>query len=222
MVTTGMAAKLRGKLGFATSLGCGEIGRVALRPLTRRHYATGATDIDNDMSLSLKWRIGFRQETPPRVVSFNEEIIPPSHSDAMGVGHICVKWRYMGGADCVSHKNLPLLFMLLEYETVNITTSMVVIAEFEISATILAACIIAAPTKKVRACINLSIDNNTAPHAVISGNSKSEIRIKLPQFVGALTLAKMPSFGWNFRHLQPIMATILLARVCARGPNDIY
>ena len=60
-VTRGMAAKLGGKVGIATSLGCGEIGRGALLPLTSRKYAVGFTDIDNEVAICLKWRIGFLQ-----------------------------------------------------------------------------------------------------------------------------------------------------------------
>ena len=54
-------------------------------------------------------------------------------------------------------------FVLLEYETVNKTSSKVGIADFDIVAAILAVCVIDALPQNVRSCVNLRIDKNTAP-----------------------------------------------------------
>ena len=64
-VTPGIPAELRGELGFAASLGYWEIGAGTIRPPERRQYTDGATIIDNEMELCLKWRAGFPQGIPP-------------------------------------------------------------------------------------------------------------------------------------------------------------
>ena len=88
---SGLATKLRGKLGFAASLGYGKIGRGTLRPLARRQYSTGVVNIATEIALFLEWRVGFLENTPPGSAPLREEIVAPVHSGTMGFGHIGVK-----------------------------------------------------------------------------------------------------------------------------------
>ena len=87
-LTPGLAAKIRGKLSFAASLGFGKIGRGMLRPIARRQYSSGSYKIEGELKICLQWWIGFLTHIPPRTVSLGEEIIIPMRTDAMGFGHV--------------------------------------------------------------------------------------------------------------------------------------
>ena len=53
-LSPGLAAKIRGKLSFATSLGFGRIGRGMLRPIAQRQYSSGIATLGPELRLCLQ------------------------------------------------------------------------------------------------------------------------------------------------------------------------
>ena len=100
--------------------------------------------------------------------------------------------------DYITHCHIPSWFMMEKYTNVNGKTTFVGIAEFEIIATILGATIIASLPISVRACVNLCIDNNIALHAIISGNSKTDMRARLAQIFWRVNLCSNAIFWMEF------------------------
>ena len=109
-----MAAKIRGKLGFAAPLGYGRTGRWMLRPIARRQYENGCCNMGNDLVLGLKCWLSFLTNVPPKDCFVRGEVAIPMHTDAMGLGHIGVKWR-ANNTDYITHCHIPKWFTATKY-----------------------------------------------------------------------------------------------------------
>ena len=153
--------------------------------------------MSSELLLCLKWRKGFLTQIPPRVAPLGEETVTPMHSDDMGLGHIGAKWRF-GQRDYIAHCHIPEWFLKMQYKNKSGKLLYVGIAEFEMVATILAAIIVAAMPKNIRPCVNLRIDNIIALQAVISGNSKTDLRAKLAQVFWRINLRPNAIFWMEF------------------------
>ena len=196
-LTPGLAAKIRGKLSFATSLGFGRIGRGMLRPFAQRQYSSGCVKLDTELRLCIQWWTGFLVDIPPRIASLNESVVVPMHTDAMGFGHIGIKYR-IKGRDYISHCHIPEWVLLTKYKNSKGELTYIGIAEFEIIATILGATVVASLPRSERMCVNLCIDNNIALHAIISGNARTGFRAKLAQIFWRINLCSNAIFWIEF------------------------
>ena len=114
-LSTANAAKMRGELGFGSSVRYGRIGRGMLRSLARRQYSSGGHYVDESILERLQFWCAFLGGITPRIASRHGEWAIPIQPDAMGVGRIGAKWRF-GGMDFAAHTHLPKWIMDLTYK----------------------------------------------------------------------------------------------------------
>ena len=136
--------------------------------------------MDSGLKMRLEWWAIFLAHAPPRIVSLTEEASISPHSDAMVLGNMGEKWKYKG-VSYVAHAHLPEWFLRVKYTTKERKIAYVGNAEFEITATILAATVVATYIPNLRIRVDLRIGNNTALRAIISRSAKSDVRAKLAQ-----------------------------------------
>ena len=105
-LTPAGARKLRGRIGFYTSLLMGRLGRGMMGPLIRRQYGVHATTLTPILKRNLLWCLNAIGSLPARSVPLRLGSPVGAHSDAQGFGHVAVRallpesylrmsrWRY--------------------------------------------------------------------------------------------------------------------------------
>ena len=90
-LTPAASGKLRGRLGFYTSLLLGRIGRGMMGPLIRRQYGPPAHLLKPKLKRNLLWRPDAIGTLPPRSMPLT--LLSPigAHSDAHGRGQIATR-----------------------------------------------------------------------------------------------------------------------------------
>ena len=87
-LTSGHAARVHGRLGFAATQLYGRLGRAKLRPFVRRQYESGRTTVNIQMESALKWWLKelchIRPRQVPRSLATRTTIV--SYSDGEGAG----------------------------------------------------------------------------------------------------------------------------------------
>ena len=158
------ASKLRGRLGFFTSLLVGRLGRGMMGPLIRRQYGTYARTLTPELRRNLLWRRNAIQRLPPRLVPLALFSPMGAHSDAQGHGHVAMRALFPLGVSISTH--LPAWFV----ELTNAADAESPIYIYELAATALTACEFAYRNDgKPLTCV-LRIDNQVALAALIKGS----------------------------------------------------
>ena len=168
-LTPAAASKLRGRLGFYTSLLMGGLGRGMLGPLITRQYRSRNTKLTRPLRRALVWWYNAVWSLPPRTTPFRLQ--PPfgDQSDAQCLGHIGCRVAFHGVS--TSHAHLPEWFAQSALSAEGEST----IYLFEHCAAILAACVVNELTlTNARSCV-LRIDNQEALAALIKGSTSSEL-----------------------------------------------
>ena len=89
--TPDAASKLRGRLGFYTSLLMGRLCRGMTGPLIRRQYGPYAHLLTPDLKRNLLWRYNAIGALPPRSIPLTLFFPMGTHSDDQGHGHIATR-----------------------------------------------------------------------------------------------------------------------------------
>ena len=162
-LTAAQAAKIRGKLGFATSLMFGKFGRAHLAAFSNRQYSPSPRSMLNDeLREVIPWWIGALSCSIPRRVSFSP--LPPLivYTDASGVGHIGAV-LFDGASSITTHTHLP-PWLLREHISVY---------EMECAGVLFGTCLAIEhnPNRPILICC----DNQGTNGAVIRGSCKTAI-----------------------------------------------
>ena len=168
-LTPAAASKLRGKLGFFTSLLMGKLGRGMMGPLIAQQYNRHSSTVSTPLRRSLLWWYRAVALLTPRLTPFSLQ--PPfgAHSDAQGQGH--VGCRVLLNEVSTTHTHLPEWFVQLALTAEGESA----IYLFELCAAILTACaVIELSLESTRSCV-LCIDNQAALAALIKGSASSEL-----------------------------------------------
>ena len=107
-LTSAAASKLRGKLGFYTSLLDGKIGRGVMGPLIARQYLQRGNSLDTRLRRNLLWRYGALGNLPPRVTPYHYYSPVGAHTGAQGLGRISAV--FTGENKTVVPTHLPVWF----------------------------------------------------------------------------------------------------------------
>ena len=163
-LTPALAAKLRGRLGFAQSLMFGRVGRAHLAVLSDRQYTQMSGTrfpLNDELRASLSWWVQFLSTPLPRRVYFETAHPVRVYSDASGAGHVgCV----VIGPDGVVHRATSHLPCWLATVREKIT-------EYELSGAILGLCV--AQVLFPNLPVLLFCDNQGACGIVIRGSAKT-------------------------------------------------
>ena len=87
-LTPAAASKLRGEIGFYTSLLPGELGRGMMGPLIRRQYCGVSHRLNRKLTRNLARRYSDIGNLPRRVTPYSTHQPVGAHTDAQGFGHI--------------------------------------------------------------------------------------------------------------------------------------
>ena len=183
------ASKLRGKLGFSTSLLMGRLGRGMMGPSARRQYGANVSSLAIHLKRNLLWWFNAIGTLPPRTIPLAMLSPYGAHSDAQGFGHVAARARVPSDYTISTH--LPLWFI-----------EMAVAAEgespiylFEIAAAIFAACLVYFHSDgESRTCV-LCVDNKAALAALVKGSSSSQLGSVLINVFWSLA-ARSPITWW--------------------------
>ena len=183
------ASKLRGRLGFFTSLLMGGLGRGMMGPLIRRQYGTYARTLTPELRRNLLWWRNAIQRLPPRMVPLTLFSPMGAHSGAQGHGHIAMRAQFPLDVSISTH--LPSWFV--EMTVAADAESPIYI--YELAATVLTACEAAYRSDgKPRTCV-LCIDNQAALAALIKGSSSSTLGTILVNLFWSVA-ARCPVVWW--------------------------
>ena len=188
-LTPAGASKLRGRLGFYSSLLMGRLGRGMMGPLIRRQYGTHATTLSPILKRNLLWWFNAIGSLPARSIPLRLGSPVGAHSEAQGFGHIAA--RSLLPEDITVSLHLPtwLIDMTIGLEEES------PIFIFELAAAILAACLaILRNDGNTRTCV-LCIDNKAALAALIKGPSSSELGAILVNLFWSMA-ARCPVLWW--------------------------
>ena len=98
-LTPAKAARIRGKLGFFTTLCFGRVGRGAAKPIAERQYQPHKnSEITEELSKCLLWWRKVIPNLPARTISLKKGDTAYVYSDACGEGHIAAYGIYKGKA----------------------------------------------------------------------------------------------------------------------------
>ena len=188
-LTPSGASKLRGRLGFYSSLLMGRLGRGMMGPLIRRQYGVHATKLTPALKRNLLWWFNAIGALPARSIPMKLGTPVGAHSDAQGFGHIAA--RALLPNDVTVSLHLPLWFVDMTFDLEEESPIFV----FELTAAILAACLVILQNDgEARSCV-LCVDNKAALAALIKGSSSSELGTILVNLFWSLT-ARCPVIWW--------------------------
>ena len=166
-LTPEAASRLRGVLGFYTSLLMGRLGRGMMGPLIRRQYGANSITLTCELNRNLLWRYNVIGKPPPRLIPLAMLAPMGAHSDAQGFGHVAS--RALLPDDLTVSTHLPQWFIDMALAAEGESP----IYLFELAAAILAACLVILHNDgNTRACV-LCVDNKAALSALIKGSSSS-------------------------------------------------
>ena len=92
-LTPAAASKLRGRLGFYTSLLSGKLGRGMMGPLIERQYRQLGHTLTPALTRNLVWRYSSLGRLPKRITPFIYNSPIGAHTDAQGLGHIAAVYK---------------------------------------------------------------------------------------------------------------------------------
>ena len=146
-LSPGLAAKLRGKLGYAQSLMFGRYGRVLLQPITNRQYSRSLKNshpLNTELSEVLPWWVETIRNAIPRTIPSARQRPIVAYSDAAGCGHIGVV-IYVDGIQRTFSSHLPEWFTreetgILEFEMCGAFYALCIAATFDPKRTIILCC----------------------------------------------------------------------------------
>ena len=184
-LTRAAARKLRGRLGFYTSLLMGKLGRGVMGPLILRQYRPRTTKLTRALKMCLIWRYNALGSLPPRAKPFS--LLPPvgAHSDAQGLGQISCRVLIDSVSTC--HPHLHEWFVRMAEKAEGESS----IYLFEICAAILTVFVVNERSLGgTHSCV-LFIDSQAALAALVKGPTSSEL--------GTAPVG----FFWNFDARSP-------------------
>ena len=193
-LTPAGASKLRGRLGFYSSLLMGRLGRGMMGPLIRRQYGTHATTLSPILKRNLLWWFNAIGSLPARSIPLRLSSPVGAHSDAQGFGRIAA--RALLPEDITVSLHLPTWFIDMTFGLEE--ESPIFISE--LAAAILAACLVILQNDgNARTCV-LCIDNNAALAALIKGSSSSELGTILVNLFWSMA-SRCPVL-WRFEYVN--------------------
>ena len=104
-LTPAAASKLRGKIGFYSSLLAGKLGRGMMVPLISRQYKQRETSLNPALTRCLVWWHSALGNLSPRTAPFDQLKPIGARKDAQGYGHIAAV--YFGRSRVTSRLHLP-------------------------------------------------------------------------------------------------------------------
>ena len=162
------ASKLRGELGFYTSLLAGKLGRGMMGQLISRQYYERNPVLGTKLRRCLVWWYSALGNLKPRRVDLYPNKPVGAHTDAQGLGHIAAVFTTFGRTTVST--NLPDWF--LSWINENSDESPIFI--YELCAAILVAfCALDWP-RTARTCV-LCIDNQAVVATLVKGSSSSQL-----------------------------------------------
>ena len=167
-LSPGQASKLRGRLGFASSLLFGRVGRAMTRPLIERQYqGTSYAQITASLEQCLTWWFQALPILPPRTVTLGATRSVAVYTDATGYGHVGV-YTYNGTTAVAVNIHLPQWILRSGG-----------IFEFELAAAHLGMCVAKRyyPGDAIFACV----DNTGAMYTLVRGNAHTELGASIIQ-----------------------------------------
>ena len=163
------ASKLRGKLGFYSSLLAGKLGRGMMGPLIRRQYRFRGTNLSPELKRNLVWWYSALGNLRPRTAPSKQKKPIGAHTDAQGFGHIAAV--YVSSPRRMVHVHLPRRFCEMAEKTEGGSP----IFLYELCASILMVYIANSDhVTEARTCV-LCVDNLAAVTALIKGSSSSPL-----------------------------------------------
>ena len=111
VLTPASASKLRGELGFYSSLLDGKLGGGMMSPLIRQQYCRGGGAMSPNLRRNLIWWYSALGNLAPRTAPFKQQGPLGAHTDAQGFGHIAAV--YLLEQRAVVHAHLPEWFCVL-------------------------------------------------------------------------------------------------------------
>ena len=175
-LTPAAASKIRGRLGFYTSLLSGKIGRGMTGPLIARQYRQRGHTLTPELTRNLLWRYIALGSLPPRITPFVYISPVGAHTDAQGFGHIAA--AYKGSRTNTVSAHLPTWFLKMITDIPGESP----IFTYELCAAILMVCgSLDWPRNQPRTCV-LCVDNKASVAALVKGSSKSKIGSLLTTF----------------------------------------
>ena len=109
--TPASSSKLRGKLGFYSSLLAWNLGRGMMGPLIARQYQQRGSALSPDLRNNLLWRYSALGNLAPRTAPLGQLRPLGAHTDAQGHGQVATVFHHEGRH--AAHLNLPERFCLL-------------------------------------------------------------------------------------------------------------
>ena len=189
-LTPAAASKIRGRIGFYTSLIMGRLGRGMMGPLGRRQYGSSAHLLTPGLKRNLLWRYNAIWTLPQRSIPLTLYPLMGAHSDAHGRGHIAT--RALLPLDVSISTHLPKWFTEMAFAA----DAESPIYLFEHAATVLTACLAAYRSEGNRRTCVLRIDNKAALDALIKGSSSSALGAVLVYLFWSVA-ARCPAV-WRF------------------------
>ena len=201
------ASKLRGGLGFYTSLLMGRLGRGMMGPLIRRQYGKYARTLTTELRRDLLWWCNAVRILPPRTIPLNLHSPMGAHSDAQGHGHVATRALFPFDVSISTH--LPKWFLEMAFASEAESP----IYLFELAATILTACEVANRSDGYHRTCVLCIDNKAALAALIKGSSSSALGAVLVNLFWSVA-ARCPVVWWFEYVNTKVNAADPPSRVC--------
>ena len=168
-LTPAAASKLRGKLGFYTSLLAGKLGRGTMGQLIARQYYQKAPALTQELRRNLAWRLSALGNLRPRILSLQFCKPIGAHSDAQGLGRVAAVFTRHGRTAITTH--LPSWFITWVCSLPGESP----IFLYELCAAILVVCCsFDWPDAANRTCV-LCVDNEAAVATLVKGSSSSPV-----------------------------------------------
>ena len=169
VLTPAGAIKLRGKLGFYTSLLAGKLGRGMMGPLIARQYRHHGTHQGPELKRNLIRRYSAMGNLAPRTAPFQQLHPVGAHTDAQGYGHVDAV--FYGESRHEAHTHLPDRFCKLAESCGN--ESPIFICEL-CAAILMVYTAVEWRDVEPRTCV-LCVDNKEAVAALVKGSSPANI-----------------------------------------------
>ena len=202
-LTPDAASKLRGRLGFSTSLLIRKLGRGMMGQLIRRQYGANAYFPPSELTRNLLWWRNAIGALRPRSIPLTLFTPMGARSDAQGPGHIAT--RSLLQPDVSVSTNLPQRFVEMLFSAEEESP----IYLSELSATFLTACIVDFRSDgHPRTCV-FRIDNKATVDALIKGSSSSALCAIMVTSFGAWQPVSLSCGGLNMSTRNRIRRTHL-------------
>ena len=167
-LTPAEASKLRGKLGFYTTLLAGKLGRGMMGQLIARQYYERTQTITHNLRRSLVWWLSALGNLSPRRANLYFEKPVGAHTDAQGLGHVAAVFTTNGRTAVSTH--LPQWFL----DWIEKLPGESPIFIYELCAAVLLAYCAREWRGISRTCV-VCIDNKAAVATLVKGSSTSPI-----------------------------------------------